>query len=257
MVRDFRAPKVIGLYLITGGGKGCELERTHIIPLIRELSAITKATLMIKYVDWSSDTLFKHTRETLPKDFLQNLEDQSERTFAGSQAPTWTKDGVDRHSSDLSGRDTCEIGKLVSTAQLMVLAEASNKTRDQQRRDMLAAGHLKPAKPPPLVVGDDLVFLKALSQESSTLMTEDQKSVRIPTFKGQNVDCANVRVGAKGQVVGQVVELDDGRIVLVKPQSAVHAAYAIKTSIDLKGFVFEGKVASVSWYNWWVYVGDG
>merc|ERR1712070_634220 len=101
MVRDLRSPKIIGLYLITGGGKGCELERTHIIPLVEELSQEIQATLMIKYVNWTSDDLFVHTSSTERKYYLQNLQDHSERTFAGSQAPTWTQRGVSNHSNAL------------------------------------------------------------------------------------------------------------------------------------------------------------
>jgi len=255
MVRDFRAPKVVGLYLITGGGKGCELERTNIISLVKELSTITNATLMIKYVDWSSDALFKHSAETLRKDWLQNLEDQSERTFAGCQAPTWTQDGVDRHSRrGLSGSNKCEVGKPLSTAQLMILAAASNKTRDQTRQDMLAAGDVVPAVPPRLGSGDDVVFLQGFSPESLII---SEGMAELPLFNGKRFPCASVQGGEKGRIVGHVVELDGGQLVLAKPDSAVQSAFAMKTSVDLKGFNFQGRVASTDWYNWWVFVGEG
>lgn len=58
LVKELHQASVIGLYLITGGGRGFELERCHVIDLVRDLRSHTTATLMIKYVDWTRDADF-------------------------------------------------------------------------------------------------------------------------------------------------------------------------------------------------------
>merc|ERR1712039_785564 len=109
---------------------------------------------MIKYVDWEEAAFTQsEANGTVPP---QNLMDCSESTFAGNQAPVWTRKGVDAHSS-LLAQAPAKKGAAVTSAQLNQLAIAANETRAKIIKKLIRNGHAIKARPPPIGVGSDVL----------------------------------------------------------------------------------------------------